>query len=208
MPSDVNENSDENGNPPELRAEPRPVQPRFRRSRMWIAVVALAAFGGFTWYAYKQAIKTGEQTVAPLIAADEQPTRAKPEEPGGMEVPHQDKSVYERMGSQEPPPKVETLLPPPETPMERPAPPQESKAMTGMPPTATPPASETSAAAMPPAAPVEASKVPSAKEIMEAKKLAKTEPSAAPPAASTAPSGAPLAPPEPPPLGEAPAPTK
>ena len=116
---------DDETSPPELRAEVRPLPPRFRKSRVWIAGVALAAFGLFSWYAYQQATRTGEQTVAPLIAADEQPTRAKPEAPGGVDIPHQDKSVYERLGPAERPPKAETRHPPTGATMaRRPSPPR------------------------------------------------------------------------------------
>lgn len=96
---------------------------RVSRGRILVAAVALVAFVGFSWYAYRQATKVGEQGVAPLIAADQGPTRVKPAEPGGMDVPHQDKEVYARMGTEAPAStKVESLLPEPEAPMPPPAP--------------------------------------------------------------------------------------
>jgi hypothetical protein len=162
---------DDETSPPELRAEVRPLPPRFRKSRVWIASVALAAFALFSWYAYQQATRTGEQTVAPLIAADEQPTRAKPEEPGGMEIPHQDKSVYERLGTEEPPPKVETLLPPPETPMEKPG--AEQQTAAAPPPPPAPPTQAKAAAPVPPAA-------SEAKASAPADEMAKVAPAAGP----------------------------
>ena len=53
----------------------------------------------------------------PLIKADKKPFRVKPETPGGMEVPNQDKLVYERLrrGDETRVP-VEKLLPSPEKP--------------------------------------------------------------------------------------------
>ena len=99
----------------ELTAERRePARPR-GRARIWFAVGALVVAAGAIWYAFDQTNKAGEQGVAPLIKADEAPTRVKPDEPGGMEVPHQDKAVYEKLGSDAPPtaPKAESLLPPP-----------------------------------------------------------------------------------------------
>ncbi|PWC84953.1 hypothetical protein TSH100_16695 [Azospirillum sp. TSH100] len=58
----------------------------------------------------------------PLLTADTGPSKARPDQPGGMEVPHQDILAYERLrdhdggrGNQ-----VERLLPPPEVPLPRP----------------------------------------------------------------------------------------
>jgi cell division septation protein DedD len=176
---------DDGTTPPELRAEARPLPPRFRKSRVWVAGLALAAFAVFSLYAYRQATKTGEQTVAPLIAADEQPTRAKPEEPGGMEIPHQDKSIYERLGTEEPPPKVETLLPPPEAPMPKPAAPEQTAGAPSSPSASTEAPAAVPAPPSPPA---------------DGKELAKVAPSAAPAAtppaapAEAAQSAAPAAP--------------
>jgi len=110
--------------PYELTAERRE-PPRSRgRARIWFAVAALVVAVGAIWYAFDQTNKVGEEGVAPLIKADEAPTRVKPDEPGGMEVPHQDKAVYEKLGSDAPQaaPKAESLLPPPEQPLPRPAP--------------------------------------------------------------------------------------
>lgn len=120
MHSDMQDMDDYRG--PELMAERREIPRRFSRGRVWVAAIALTAFVGFSWYAYRQATKVGEEGVAPLIAADQGPTRVKPEEPGGMDVPHQDKSVYDRMGNEEQAStKVESLLPGPEAPMPHPA---------------------------------------------------------------------------------------
>ncbi|HLF58273.1 MAG TPA: hypothetical protein VI732_01450, partial [Alphaproteobacteria bacterium] len=113
---------DETPRAPELMSERRDMPRRFSRGRLWVTAVALVAFAGFSWYAYRQATKAGEEGVAPLIKAEEGPTRVKPDEPGGMDVPHQDKSVYERVGSDEPAStKIESLLPEPEAPMPHPA---------------------------------------------------------------------------------------
>ena len=94
------------------------------RNRWLAGAVALAALGGFAgivWYAYDLGIRAGSESVAPLIKAEEGPAKIRPEEPGGMEVPNQDKLVYSRMNPGEPPPPVEKLLPLPETPVAKPA---------------------------------------------------------------------------------------
>jgi hypothetical protein len=95
-----------------------------RRNLLNIGVIAGAVivFGGIIFYAYNQGMRAGTESVAPILRADTAPTKIRPEQPGGMEVPHQDKLVYDRLNpaSNAPPGEVERLLPPPETPMERP----------------------------------------------------------------------------------------
>ncbi|CAA7623718.1 SPOR domain-containing protein [Magnetospirillum sp. UT-4] len=51
----------------------------------------------------------------PVIKADERPIKIRPDDRGGMQVPNQDKLVYERMDG-ESEAKVERLLPTPEQP--------------------------------------------------------------------------------------------
>ena len=54
----------------------------------------------------------------PVIKADDRPIKTRPDDRGGMQVPNQDKLVYERMDGNEASGdgKVERLLPPPEQP--------------------------------------------------------------------------------------------
>lgn len=52
----------------------------------------------------------------PVIKADDRPIKIRPDDRGGMQVPNQDKLVYERMEQGEGDSKVERLLPPPELP--------------------------------------------------------------------------------------------
>lgn len=98
--------------------------PPRRRNLLNIGVFAgaIIVFGGIIFYAYNQGMRAGTESVAPILRADTSPTKIRPEQPGGMEVPHQDKLVYDRLNpaSNTPPGEVERLLPPPETPMERP----------------------------------------------------------------------------------------
>lgn len=89
-----------------------------------VVLVGLGAFGGIIAYAYNQGMRAGTETVAPVLRADTSPTKVRPEQPGGLQVPHQDKLVYERLnpatatgGG-----RVERLLPPPEAPVDRPRP--------------------------------------------------------------------------------------
>ncbi|MEJ0070214.1 MAG: SPOR domain-containing protein [Pseudomonadota bacterium] len=101
--------------------EERPV--RSKVAPIMIALVALAGFGGVVWYAYDQGVRqTATPGVTPLIKADTGPTKVRPEQPGGMEVPHQDKLVLNSLPDPDKTgaPPVERLLPPAETPLPRP----------------------------------------------------------------------------------------
>jgi hypothetical protein len=106
----------------ELYADPREreVASRFRGLIAGlVAVVVVGAFAGGLWFAYQQGLRHGGGSTGaadvPLIRADERPTKLKPENPGGMEVPDRDKLIYTQKR-----PTVEHLLPPPEKPMPRP----------------------------------------------------------------------------------------
>lgn len=102
----------------------RPAEPRRRRGLLGLgaSVVGIAAFAGVVLYAYKGHDRTGPDGGPPLLEADSTPTKLRPEQPGGMEVPHQDKLVFDRLnhGGKEGKPPVEHLLPPPEAPLPRP----------------------------------------------------------------------------------------
>ena len=103
-----------------------------------LALLVMGLFGGGLWFAYVQktrpTIGDAAGSDAPLIHADERPTKVKPERPGGMEILDRDKLIYN------PPRKVvEHLLAPPEKPMPRPTPPMPSQteAATGTTPAAS-----------------------------------------------------------------------
>jgi hypothetical protein len=77
----------------------------------------------------------------PLIQAEEGPVRVVPAEPGGMEIPHRDKLVLQRVPGAEEDPRRERLLPPPEEPL---SPPREEPVAAYEPPTQSlPPAAPT-----------------------------------------------------------------
>ncbi|SUS08460.1 putative Periplasmic protein TonB, links inner and outer membranes [uncultured Defluviicoccus sp.] len=81
----------------------------------------------------------------PIIHAEEKPFKVRPENPGGMEIPHQDKLIYQRLRGEERPIKVERLLSEPEKPLPppEPAPPPEA-AHPGTAPMAAPRAGDDS----------------------------------------------------------------
>ena len=85
----------------ELYADPREHEggPRFRGLiASLVAVVVIGAFAGGIWFAYQQGLRHGGGSTGaadvPLIRADERPTKVKPENPGGMEVPDRDKLIF------------------------------------------------------------------------------------------------------------------
>jgi hypothetical protein len=99
-----------------------PPSPR-RTLRMAVLLLGLMVAGGGLWFLVGE---RGETPVAegelPVVRAPEEPVKVRPEQPGGMKVPHRDKLVYDRMGPQSNDPEVERLLPEPEQPMARPEP--------------------------------------------------------------------------------------
>jgi len=133
----------------ELRADPgrapgkRNIEQRTKGNSIWpsIAVVAAAAaFGGVIWFAYQNGRDANRPGQPPLVKADPNPVKVKPDNPGGQEIPFQDSTVYDRLTPNGQKPVMEKLLPPPEQPVTRPQP-------EAAPP--PPPATETAAAAPP-----------------------------------------------------------
>jgi hypothetical protein len=95
-----------------------------------IAAVVLLLFGSVLWWFYSSG---GEQIggEVPVIAAEETPIKEKPAEEGGLEVPDQDKLVYNNITEGEDQTSgVEQLLPAPEEPV---TPPQPEAAVTAAP---------------------------------------------------------------------------
>ena len=146
------------------------VRPDRRLPALLLAAAAMAVFAGGIWFAYVEGthhpVATGAGTGVPLIRADNEPTKVKPDQPGGMKIPDQNVSIYsEKPGG----PPVEKLLPAPEQPMPRPAPP---------PP---PPLAPILAPSLPPAAvqeratPAPAAARPSAKAMARARIAAAAE---------------------------------
>lgn len=83
-------------------------------------LLAVAVLAGGVWFAYEQGIRSGAEDAAPVIRAAESPIKRQPANPGGLDVPHQDKLVFGRLAPGQIQEPVERLLPPPEEPAERP----------------------------------------------------------------------------------------
>ncbi len=105
-----------------IRREERPA-PEDTVGRRWgvpalIAWVTLSAFAGALWFAYEQGVRTGMETAPPLVRAYTGPVKVPPDDPGGVQVPHQDKEIYERMAGGEAAEEEEARLrPDPEQPV-------------------------------------------------------------------------------------------
>ena len=157
----------------ELRADPgdaladgRIVRRKRRPVWSFLAVVLVAtAFFGVIYYAYRENGDFGHSGPPPLIKAEAGPTKIRPAQPGGQEIPFQNSTVYDRLSQGGQKPQVEKLLPPPEVPVERPAavaaPPAPEVALAP-PPAAPAPAAPTAAppVAAVPAAPPASAPVP------------------------------------------------
>ena len=133
---------------------------RRRGLKIAAAAVAVAVIAGLAGYAYVETTRPRGGEV-PLIKAEPGPAKKRPEEPGGMTIPNQDKLVYEAMSDEAGEAKVERLLPPPEEPL---PPPSEPEAST--PPVTPPVAPPVEPPVTPPAAPpTKAEPAPSPKPV-------------------------------------------
>ncbi|MDO8287686.1 MAG: SPOR domain-containing protein [Parvibaculum sp.] len=94
---------------------------------MFAIFVLIFLFAGLVFLAYKQGLKQGAEGQPPIIRADSSPIKAAPTNPGGMDIPHQDRTVYDQLsGSGEQPTTAgddtEHLLPKAEEPIAMAAP--------------------------------------------------------------------------------------
>jgi len=173
--------------PGEYYEEPRPgMSPLAKAFAVGTIAVGAIALAGVVWFAYQQGIRSGAEDAAPVIRAAEDPIKREPENPGGLDVPHQDKLVFGRLAPGQIEEPVERLLPPPEEPAERPQ------------PAAQPPKPEMTAEPAPEPVAENASKAPEAAPIEAVEQMAAPEP--APPEPEVV-----AAPPPPPPAAPAPA---
>ncbi|MDA1133064.1 MAG: hypothetical protein O2905_07560, partial [Proteobacteria bacterium] len=89
---------------------------------VFIAVVTLGAFAGGVWFAYAHGVRQGLRLTPPLVQAESGPVKVVPKDPGGIEVPNQDREVFDMLEGGNPEPRIEQLLPQPETPLDLPPP--------------------------------------------------------------------------------------
>jgi hypothetical protein len=82
-----------------------------------VSIAAIASFGSVVWWAHNQDVKAGGRGLEPLVVqAPATPTRIKPENAGGLNVPNQDKEVFNRLQPGTVPTQPEKLLANPTNP--------------------------------------------------------------------------------------------
>lgn len=79
------------------------------------ALFLLLVIAAVIWASYP---RPGTQGPVPVIRADTAPWRVKPDDPGGMDIPYRDSTVFNAMHGEEPD-KVENLMPKTEQPLPR-----------------------------------------------------------------------------------------
>ncbi len=82
-----------------------------------IALLVVATFGWVIWVAYDEGVRVGAVKTVPVIQADVDAIKRKPDEPGGLVVPHQAVLVFNRLAPGQSDQPVERLLPLPEMPI-------------------------------------------------------------------------------------------
>lgn len=68
--------------------------PQFRWVSMIVLVLAVAGFLSLAWYAYQTGADHALNGDVVVIEADDRPIKEVPEDRGGMDFPHQDKTIY------------------------------------------------------------------------------------------------------------------
>jgi cell division septation protein DedD len=93
-------------------------RPRRRLRGPIIVIVLMVVFAGGLWFAYSSDKGRGSAEV-PLLRADDSASKKRPDQPGGMRIPDQDKCIYDpgKCSDRVKNGQTEKLLPPPETPM-------------------------------------------------------------------------------------------
>ncbi|MFH1157565.1 MAG: SPOR domain-containing protein [Pseudomonadota bacterium] len=116
--SDMDDKKDENlGSFYMGRLRPPP-QPERQLPPGLLTVFALFALAGILWYAYPRGAEKYADMDVPVVKADTSPIREQPESPGGMEVPHQDSTVFDPLEKKSSG-AVEKLRPASEEPLDK-----------------------------------------------------------------------------------------
>ncbi len=90
----------------------------------WLpTIIVFCVVGGFftlSWYAYHAGIESVKDEDLLVVEADKTPMKEKPADPGGMQFPNQDKTIFDTFsGNKAAPQNVERILPSPEEPMSK-----------------------------------------------------------------------------------------
>ena len=89
------------------------------RGLIWTGGAIVVAFVGglLVWLSDGSDTALQKKNDVPLVKAAELPVKVRPEDPGGMNVAHRDKLIYQRFEGDEATPVVERLLSAPEEPL-------------------------------------------------------------------------------------------
>ena len=79
------------------------------KAAFFIVLIALSFMIGVVWKLYVGANDGMEQGV-PIVRADSEPFKVVPEDPGGMEIPHKDSTIFSSLKGGEEDNRVENLL--------------------------------------------------------------------------------------------------
>jgi len=85
---------------------------------MCVVTGVVTGFIALAWYAYHTGMQSMRDEDLLVVEADKTPMKEKPLDPGGMQFPNQDKTIFDTFaGKSQQQPKVERVLPRPEEPM-------------------------------------------------------------------------------------------
>ncbi|WP_155888477.1 SPOR domain-containing protein [Inquilinus limosus] len=196
-----------------VQLRPVPASPPWRLiATAGVILLVVILFAGILISTYTTSASVTMEGGVPIIRADRTQFRTRPEQPGGIDIPNQDRLVLQDLGRRQAPVTVATVLPPPEQPMTRPAPAGAEQRGWRLPlPAASPGAgvveillARPGQAATPPE-PVAPVKPQPAPEAMAAPPTAAPEPA---PVSAPAPAAAPADPAPAPAMAAAPAPAE
>lgn len=111
--------------PPPYREEAAAPKPQKKGlARILPTIVTFSAFGGLAllaWFAYQEGKAPSAEEELPVIKAEEESYKRAPENPGGEEIPHTDKEVYNSFTSDKPlaDAKKTEIMPDAEQPIDR-----------------------------------------------------------------------------------------
>jgi hypothetical protein len=97
---------------------------------IFVTLIVSAGATAIAWYSYNTGVREGSEGAAPLLKP-EGPAKVTPKSPGGLAIPHQDKTVFQAIEGTPTDTRVERLLPPPESPAPLPAAPPTSATVGG-----------------------------------------------------------------------------
>lgn len=105
------------GEPAEDRRDGHRGWPVLRTLQLIVALAAVVGFAALVWWGYSVVTGGAPDAEVPVITAELQPEKVRPENEGGIEVPNQDKLIYDEITPGQEQARVESLLPEPEEPI-------------------------------------------------------------------------------------------